>query len=60
MPEFVSGDFLLQHGFSLYHQVLAAVMHWHRSGPNRDDATAAGGLGGSRVVDPNWVLTFPF
>lgn len=22
-------------------EVLAAVMHWHRSGPNRDDATAA-------------------
>lgn len=22
-------------------EVLAAVMHWHRSGPHRDDATAA-------------------
>ena len=25
-----------------FFQVLAAVMHWHRSGPNRDDATAVG------------------
>ena len=28
------------HGL-VFAQVLAAVMHWHRSGPSRDDATAA-------------------
>ena len=40
-------------------EVLAAVMHWHRSGPGRDDATAAMRLQTGSVNKAEWFVLVP-